>query len=413
MRTHQTVTLLGLGLTTMLVMQGFSFRQTKLTSVEAASAEISLPPSNTFTPSSTPGTPVNDTPGPSTLPAAPRGVPDINLHDGQAVPTNYVGESSVTGALGAAQPLALASADFDGDGMPDLVSGYAAGSGGIITIHRGNVDALWPYGAALRNGVPPAFLPDARVFKVPEPPDFIGVGDFDADGLWDIVTAHLGSSSLYFMRGDGHGGFAAPRRIALPGGVTAFTTGEINRADGLTDLVVAVAGKNGARVLVYESPMGAVRGLPEEIPLPSPATAVVLDRVDGGPLHDLVIAAGNQLLVVHGRDRKLSLGREAQAGVAPASITQQSLPFPVKALATGHFSETTTLAEQGDDGAIHLLENANALAQAVRRAAAPPALRASSPTGSASGSASFQVSDAFLAHRAKLSQNLRQALADS
>jgi len=65
----------------------------------------------------------------------------------------------------------------------------------LITVHRGNVDALWPYGKAPRNSEPPAFLPDARVFPLPEAPDFLGAGDFDADGHWDLVAGHRGSKS--------------------------------------------------------------------------------------------------------------------------------------------------------------------------------------------------------------------------
>jgi hypothetical protein len=40
-------------------------------------------------------------------------------------------------------------------------------------------------------------------------------GDFDEDGHWDVVKAQLGSNALYFLKGDGHGGFAAPQRIPL------------------------------------------------------------------------------------------------------------------------------------------------------------------------------------------------------
>jgi hypothetical protein len=57
-----------------------------------------------------------------------------------------------TAAAAQGQPLALASGDFDQDGMPDLVSAFGSVKGGTITVHRGNVNALWPYGAALRNG---------------------------------------------------------------------------------------------------------------------------------------------------------------------------------------------------------------------------------------------------------------------
>ncbi len=350
---------------------------------------------------------------PATVLAAKRGAPDLSLRDGQSVTTNYEGDTSAAGALqnNLAIPLALASADFDGDGVPDLVSGYSTGSSGIITIHRGNVDALWPYGAALRNGEPPAFLPVARILTVPEPPDFIGVGDFDADGHWDIVTAHLGSNAMYFLRGDGRGGFASPVRVALAGSITAFTTGEMNRADGLMDIALGISTANGARALVFESPLGALSGTPEAFVLPSPATSMVLGLVEGGPMRDLAIGAGNQLVVIHGRDRRLSLGTAAQAGVAPANITRQVLPFNVRALALGHFSDTASLAALGDDGAIHLIQNANAIAQRIKLAGVTQRMQVSA-RGAARKPAPVQATtSASRAQKAAVLQNLRQALA--
>jgi len=169
---------------------------------------------------------------PPVLLAAHRGAPFLNLRDGRPVQTSYHGDSASARALQANQatPLALASADFDEDGAPDLASGFASPDGaGLVAIHRGNEAALWPYGAALRNGEPPPFHPEARVFALPEQPDFLGAGDFDADGHWDIVAARRGSRALYLLPGDGHGGFGAPQRIDLPAGVTALCTGEVNR----------------------------------------------------------------------------------------------------------------------------------------------------------------------------------------
>src|SRR5262245_16769354 len=42
------------------------------------------------------------------------------------------------------RPLALASGDFDEDGMPDLLSGYANGDAGVIKWRRGNIAAVYP-----------------------------------------------------------------------------------------------------------------------------------------------------------------------------------------------------------------------------------------------------------------------------
>ena len=101
--------------------------------------------------------------------------------------------------------------------MPDLISSYAGSAGvppaAFITLHRRNVDSIYPntHEAEERKArgefTDAPFLSPARVFEAPVEPDFIGAGDFDADGHLDVVMAARGSSQPYSMAGDGHGGF--------------------------------------------------------------------------------------------------------------------------------------------------------------------------------------------------------------
>ncbi len=205
---------------------------------------------------------------------------------------------------------------------------------------------------------------------MPASPDFLVTGDFDADGRADIVTAQRGSSVLYFLKGDGRGGFAPAAPVQLVGSVTALISGEMNRADGLADLIIAVNTTNGARALVFEAPNGAIKAQPEIFTLPHAATALALARFDGGAMNDLAVAAGNQLVVIHARDRKLSLGVAERATVAPARLSQQTLGFAIQTITAGDFTGAgPSIAALGEDGCIHILEHfvspKNILASAI------------------------------------------------
>ena len=238
--------------------------------------------------------------------AAGRGNPSISLSDGRDIVAEYVGVDDASKALqnDLAEPLALASADFDEDGVPDLVSAYAGPGGGIVTLHRGNIDSIFPNSPEAQhrkaNGTFTAspLLSPARVFELPQPGDFIAAGDFDADGHSDLLVAARGSSSLYLLPGDGKGGLGAANQIALPGAVTALATGEMNRADGLMDIAVGIMTPNGPEAVVFQGPAGAIKGQPEVFPLPAQATALALGSVDEDYLMDLAIAAGRELLIV-------------------------------------------------------------------------------------------------------------------
>ena len=137
-----------------------------LAATPAAVSQQSATPSSTYR-----SCPTSNAAVAASVHAAPQSMPYLNLCDGHML-------GNGASVASAAKPLSLASGDFDEDGTPDLVSGFASGKGGSITVHRGNVRALWAYGADLRNGPPPAFFPEARTFSLPEAPDFIVTGRF-------------------------------------------------------------------------------------------------------------------------------------------------------------------------------------------------------------------------------------------
>jgi hypothetical protein len=218
----------------------------------------------------------------------------------------------------------------------------------------------------------------------------LGAGDFDADGHWDVVGAARGSGRLWWLPGDGRGGFGDAQQVKLPGVVTALTVGEINRRDGLDDVVVGISGKDGPQVLVFEWPEGALsvgasvsgrppvaagdfnagghRGPPrqglasrwsEAFALPAEATALALGQLDENYEMDLAVTAGREVIIVHGRDRKLSLDEAQRAEVKPAYIDQRTFPFTITSLAVGDFvwdkRHRMEIALLSNDGAVHVL----------------------------------------------------------
>ena|GEM_PF-1075492 len=299
--------------------------------------------------------------------AAGRGGPYVHLTDGRAVLTSYTGAAEARAALerNEATPLSLTTADFDEDGVPDLVGGYATQQGGALTLLRGNVDAIYPNApeaqqrkaAGTYTAAP--FLSPAQVFALDTAPDFIGGGDFDADGHWDVVFASRGDASLHLLAGDGRGGFGPPQTIALRGAVTALTTGEVNRADGLTDVVVGISAQTGAQVLVFEGPHGALKSAPEIIRAPSAVTALALGQLDDSYEMDLAAAAGRELMIMHGRDRQLTGDADSRAKVRPARLERQAFAAGIRSLALGNFKarQQTEIALLLEDGTAHLLSH--------------------------------------------------------
>ena len=120
-------------------------------------------------------------------------------------------------------PLALAVADFNGDGMLDLA--VALGNQGAIAILLGNGDGTFQ---------PPREVPTAGSGLYY--PVALTLGDFNHDGRLDIATANnsIGASVLL---GNGDGTFQPYKLLGSSSGPTWIASGDFNN-DGNLDLAV-------------------------------------------------------------------------------------------------------------------------------------------------------------------------------
>lgn len=284
--------------------------------------------------------------------------PRVNLDYGREVIVEDEGSRGFPAELNRSQsqPLALAAADFDEDGVPDLVTGYANGGKGIIKLMRGNVDAIYPNSpeaqqrraAGRFTGAP--FLSPAMVFALPQPPEFIGSGDFDRNGHWDVIASARGSNRLSLYSGDGKGALNLADQIELPGMVTAMVVGEERQNDAAEDVAVAVDGQAGAKVLIYRGREGGLRSRPEILDLPGTRVdALAIGLLNDDPTYDLVVATHTELLLHDG----LGQNRGKPAAGESATHRRHPLPAPARSIAIGNFDrrygkEVAVLTQTGE-----------------------------------------------------------------
>ena len=215
---------------------------------------------------------------------------------------HLTGKSVATAAIasGHSEPLALASGDFDEDGVQDLVAGYGSGNRGALVVHRGNLDAFAPQSQASfeaigRGEFPEPFLPNARTFDIPGRPDFITVGDFNGDSNPDIAFASRSTTAIYVLYGDGKGSFSAPQVVAVAGSVAALVSDP-----GPGRFATLFVGSNGS-VSIFK---GSVQGpaFQASVALPGRVTSITIADLfrDGG--HDAALIAGGKLFLLRGQD---------------------------------------------------------------------------------------------------------------
>lgn len=142
------------------------------------------------------------------------------------------------------EALSLATADFNGDGYPDLITGYGSvgAGGGRIVVRFANPEAFSPKSAealsAVREGrFPASFAKEATVIPVNAEPAFVASADLKGNGCYDILFAARGARAFYYLAGDGAGHFDRPRLVNVPGTITALAAGRL-RSRGHSDSVL-------------------------------------------------------------------------------------------------------------------------------------------------------------------------------
>jgi phospholipase C len=131
---------------------------------------------------------------------------------------------------GGTEPVATVTADFNGDGIPDVaVVNYSSNT---VSIFLGNGDGTFSAGSVIGTGMGPVA---------------IAVGDFNNDGIQDLAIADNIESCITILLGTGRGTFTAAALVTTTA-PSGLLTADFN-GDGNLDL--AVASQNSSTVSVF------------------------------------------------------------------------------------------------------------------------------------------------------------------
>ena len=254
---------------------------------------------------------------------------------------------------GDATAVSLTADDLDRDGVLDLIAGYATASGGLLSIHRGNLDAFAPqsqesFEAIGRGQFPSPFLPQADVFEVPARPDFLIAGHFAGEDQRDLIVATRGGKTLYRLSRGTDGSFGIQQAIDLPGSITAVSAFQLDTQSSYSQVVVGIHAVDGPGLLIYS---GASSGLAlaRQIALDADAKSFAFGALDGDAYPDVAILAGTSLSILHGRD------------LLTESVHLQFVPVSASAIqvALGAFipdrDSRLQMAVLAADGSVHFL----------------------------------------------------------
>jgi hypothetical protein len=133
------------------------------------------------------------------------------------------------------EPTSVVVGDFNGDGKQDLAVLSGAGTGSV-NIYLGNGNGTFQ---AARNYPVAASTSTSRL---------LAVGDFNRDGIQDLVATNDNLNQVAIILGNGDGSFQAPSYYAVGNNPWNVVVGDLNQ-DGFLDLAVASDGSGSISVL--------------------------------------------------------------------------------------------------------------------------------------------------------------------
>ncbi len=139
------------------------------------------------------------------------------------------------------KPIAIAAADLDGDGRPDLVAANEGSTDLSVFLNRGARQFASLARVTLDNG---GFKPSA-----------LAVGDLNGDGRPDLAVASADGSNVTLMLNRGSGGLVRGPSLATGASPQAVALGDLN-GDGILDVVTANGGDDSVSLLLSDGAGG-------------------------------------------------------------------------------------------------------------------------------------------------------------
>jgi Bacterial Ig-like domain (group 3)/FG-GAP-like repeat/Beta-propeller repeat/Divergent InlB B-repeat domain len=172
------------------------------------------------------------------------------------------------------QPVAISTADFDGDGIPDLITANA-GSNDVTLLLSSQGTLPLPVG---------------------KHPDSVVTGDFNNDGRADFAAANRDDNTVTVYLGNGDGTFRTAITTPAGAGPASLASGDLN-GDGKTDLAVVDGGSGQITVLTGNGD-GTFNALPA-FAAPGASSITLVEFTASGFL-DIAATSSSGLLVFTG-----------------------------------------------------------------------------------------------------------------
>ncbi|OUJ74865.1 FG-GAP-like repeat-containing protein [Hymenobacter crusticola] len=238
------------------------------------------------------------------------GTISVRLNNGQG---SFSGTTEV--AVGDT-PHAVALADVDGDGDLDLLAAnYTAGSGNTSTVS-----------VRLNNGL--GAFSGTQDVSIGTRPLSIAVGDVDADGDLDFVTANSNQLTASVRLNDGNGTFSGSTDVTVGPNPEGVALGDL---DGDGDLDLVVANGDAGRLRVLPNAGNGTFAAGQEVVVGTLPHGVVLGDVDGDGDLDLATAnngydAGSTVSVrLNNGSGSFGGAQEVNLGAAPSGLALADL----------------------------------------------------------------------------------------
>jgi hypothetical protein len=169
-------------------------------------------------------------------------------------------------------PIFAATADFNGDTIPDVVVVNFAGNSITVLLGNGNGSFSEALGSPIAVGTQPRA---------------IAAGNLNSDGYVDLAIVNYGSNSVTILLGNGDGTFTNGGSINSSGGTHAPAIGDFD-GDGFNDIAVTRLNANAVSIY-YGNGDGTFKTVSTDVPVGTNPLFIVAADLDNDGKADLAV----------------------------------------------------------------------------------------------------------------------------